>query len=155
MNLSLKTDVAATNRKLKEYQIANGMEVDKDLGPVPEPKTKPPKRKLDSTTDRSGLIKGLKKIEAPKTVATYDPFQSMPIATDYFTLSDDYETGYNEYKKNEAVIAGGYDFREALEESLVRAFSGFGVFIEEEKAQLKEAVPVMQAATIPASDDVF
>lgn len=155
MNLSLKTDVAATNSKLKDYQIANGLRIDKDIQDAPDPKTKAPRRKIVDSTDRSGLVRGLKKIEAPKPVAMYDPFQGMPVTTDYYKLSDDYDTGYSEYKKNTQVLAGGYDFQEALGESLLRAFAGFGVFIEEEKAQPLPLVPIAQAAAVSGLDDIF
>ena len=154
MNLSLKTDAVITNNKLKEYQLANGLKIDKDLQDAPDPKFKAPKRKFNDSTDRSGLIKGLKKIQVPKPVATYDPFQGMPMTTDYFSLSNDYDTGYNEFKKNEAVLAGGYDFQEALGESLVRAFAGFGVFVEEEKAEAVR-ISTTQASAVASSDDVF
>ncbi len=155
MNLSLKTDVAATNSKLKDYQVANGLKVDKDLQDAPDPKTKAPKRKIADATDRSGLVRGLKKIVAPKPVARYDPFKGMPVTADYFTLNNNYDTGYNEYRKNAQILAGGYDFQEAIGESLLRAFAGFGVFIEEEKAQPQPLVPTAQAAAVSAMDDMF
>lgn len=133
MNLSLKTDAAVTNRKLKDYQLANGVIIDKDLQDSPDQKLKAPRNALSHSTDRSGLIQGLKKIEVPKQAPKYDPFQGMPTKTDYFSIDDDYNTSYNEFKKDRGMAAGGYDFRETLEESLVRAFAGFGVFVEQEK----------------------
>ena len=154
MNLSLKADVAATNGKLKDYQIANGLKIDKDVQDAPDPKIKAPKRKLADSTDRSGLIKGLKKVVAPKPMERYDPFQGMPVTTDYFKLSNDYETPYSEFQKDPKMVAGGYNFQEALEESLVRAFAGFGVFIEDERAGINEEAPKMRAVNT-ASDDVF
>jgi CDK-activating kinase assembly factor MAT1 len=155
MNLSLKTDVASTNRKLVEYQLANKILVDKEVQRYSEEekKKKAPKRLVENSRDRSGLIKGLKKIEQPKVMAKYDPFQGMPVATSYFTLSEDYDTGYSEYKKNEAVLAGGYDFQEALCESLLRAFSGLGVFVEEEKASTSR--PTTSIKNNDSSNDVF
>lgn len=156
MNLSLKTDVTATNRKLREYQVANGMQVDKELEDVTDPKAKVSKRRNDDNPDRSGLIKGLKKVAAPKPIVVYDPFEGMPVTTDYYKLSDDYDTGYNEYKKDQAILAGGYDFRETLEESLLRAFAGFGVFVEEEKAhESNQTGPTTRPAAVSATDDVF
>jgi hypothetical protein len=152
MNLSLKTDSAATNRKLKDYQLANGIIVDKDLQDTPDQKLKPPRLSFTQSVDRSGLIHGLKKIEAPKEAPKYDPFQGMPIKTDYFSTEDDYKTSYNEFKNDKAMAAGGYDFREALEESLVRAFAGFGVFVEQEKTNAPSSRPT---AATTASNDVF
>lgn len=156
MNLSLKTDVTTTNRKLKDYQLANSILVDPELQDAPELKAKAPKRVIDQTADRSGLVRGLRKTEVPKQVAKYDPFMGMPVSTDYFTLHDNYDTGYSEFKTNKALVAGGYDFVEALQESLVRAFAGFGVFIEEEKGRSKEGTTATTATTAnSASDDVF
>jgi hypothetical protein len=152
MNLSLKTDVAVTNRKLKDYQLANGIIVDKDVQDAIDQKLKPSKVAFAQSVDRSGLIQGLRKIEAPKEAPKYDPFQGMPITTDYFSIEDDYNTSYNEFKKDKAMAAGGYDFREALEESLVRAFAGFGVFVEEEKTKASSSRPT---AATTASNDVF
>jgi hypothetical protein len=155
MNLSLRTDVITTNRKLKDYQIANGLIVDKELQDAPETKTKAQRRKIDDGTDRSGLIKGLKKRQVAKRVAAYDPFQGMPITTDYYRVTEDYDTGYNDYKKNAAMLAGGYDFQEALGESLLRAFAGLGVFIDEEKAQSDQVGPMTHKTAVAAIDDVL
>lgn len=134
MDLFLRTNVAEVNQKLRDYQLANGINIDKtDDGTRAKVKLA---RKVDEDyPDRSGLIEGLKRIVIPEPIAPYDPFDGMPKTWDYFTITDEYELGYDQYKKDQALLAGGYSLHEALEESLVRAFAGFGVFVDEEKAQ--------------------
>lgn len=143
MNLVLRTDVAATNRKLKEYAQANGIKTDPTDGTT-EPGAKAAKRKdvAPDAADPSGLIKGLKKIVIAKAKAPYDPFQGMPRTRDYYEVKESYISRVRG-KPAEAMLAGGYDFAEYMDECLLRAFAGLGVFIEDEmSARDNTAVPV-------------
>lgn len=108
MNLVLNTDVNATNRKLKEYQKANNIKVDKNLE---DNKSKPAAKRVrdDGNADPSGLIQGLKKIEAPPPVADYDPFEGMPTSYDYFDLKEDYVDILHPNKPQTSWTAGGYN----------------------------------------------
>lgn len=174
MNLVLNTDVNATNRKLKEYQKANNIKVDKN---IEDTKAKSVTKKVrgDGNADPSGLIQGLKKILAPPPVADYDPFEGMPTSYDYFDLKEDYVDILHPNKPQTSWAAGGYNFmvsqiegpssrrvgltvaQESVEESLMSAFAGLGVFLEDEKAQTAAAsiAGVKAPVAAKAVDDVF
>jgi len=156
MNLVFRTDVAATNRKLKEYAVANGIKTDA-TDATNEPGTKSVKRKdvAPDAADPSGLIKGLKKIVVPKARAPYDPFMGMPRTKDYYEVKDSH-VARARGKPSEPMSAGGYDFQQYMDECLLRAFAGLGVFIEDEMATKDNtAVPVPGTAEIKPLDDVF
>ena len=154
MNLLLGTDAPATRRKLHEYKEANGITRHKEDGTSPtKAKTKPSRKVDDDYPDRSGLIEGLKKIVAPEALPPYDPLEDMPINKDYFTIREGMDTGYDQYKKDEIMAIGGYDLRDALEESLTRAFAGLGAFIQDEKA--KDSAQKFKASATSALNDVF
>ncbi|KAI1613641.1 CDK-activating kinase assembly factor MAT1 [Exophiala viscosa] len=155
MNLVFKTDVAATNRKLREYAAANGIKTDTTEA-ANEP-TKPVKRKdvAPDAADPSGLIKGLKKISIPKAKAPYDPFMGMSRTRDYYEVTESY-VARARGKPAEAMLAAGYDFGQYMDECLLRAFAGLGVFIEDEMATKNNtAVPVPGTGELKAADDVF
>ncbi|RMD40453.1 hypothetical protein DV735_g4667, partial [Chaetothyriales sp. CBS 134920] len=150
MNLLLGTEAQATRRKLNEYKEANGLVRLKDEAAGPKGKIKRTSATPVAATaaaaaavvdddypDRSGLIEGLKRIVIPEVLPPYDPLQGVPLHKDYFTITDDginMDTGYEQYRKDEMLAIEGYDFREALEETLTRAFAGLGVFIQAEKS---------------------
>ena len=154
MNLLLGTDAPATRRKLNEYKEANGLTRHKDDGGASaKAKAKPAKKVDDDYPDRSGLIEGLKRIVAPEVLPPYDPLEDLSVTKDYFILRDSMDTGYEQFKKDEILAIGGYDFQEAFEESLTRAFAGLGVFIQDEKAtDGSHLVPVSEKAE---SNDIF
>ena len=83
----------------------------------------------------------------------------MPTKRDYYTVQDDYPLRrLTKAKADVSVMAGGFDFDQFYDESLLRAFAGLGCFIEEEKvvkenAQSKTAKSVL--SRVIASDDVF
>lgn len=174
MNLVLNTDVNATNRKLKEYQKANNIKVDKNLDDN-KSKSVAKRAREDGNADPSGLIQGLKKIEAPPPVADYDPFEGMPTSYDYFDLKDDYVDILHPNKPQTSWAAGGYNFmvsqfqavtssgvsltrmQESVEESLMSAFAGLGVFLEDEKARTDAASVTNLQAPLAAKpiNDVF
>lgn len=155
MNLVLNMDVPVTNKKLRDYQIANGIKTEQPEDGI-ESRTKSVRRKDGDAADPSGLIKGLKRITLPARKAPYDPFMGMPRVHEYYELRTDYESSYDQYKTNQAVLAGGYDFDQCLDESLLRAFAGLGVFIEDEKSQ-KDIMVEKASLTCKTklNDDVF
>ncbi len=132
MNLVFNTDVQATRRKLRDYAVANGIKTDTNDS-TNEPTAKPVKRKevAADAADPSGLIKGLKKIVVPKAKAPYDPFMGMARTRDYYEVKESY-VARARGKPADAMSAAGYDFHQYVDECLLRAFAGFGVFIEDE-----------------------
>lgn len=82
----------------------------------------------------SGLIKGLRKIKTPEPEKPYDPFMGyLPEKRDYFTLQQSYPSQYLDRIRNDVQTqAGGYDLREYYSRTLMEAFAGLGVFVEEE-----------------------
>ncbi|RMZ78185.1 hypothetical protein DV738_g3968, partial [Chaetothyriales sp. CBS 135597] len=157
MNLLLGTEAQATRRKLNEYKEANGLVRHKDEAAAG------PKSKIKRTPAISvaGLIEGLKRIVVPEVLPPYDPLEGVPVHKDYFTITDDgmdMDTGYEQYKKDEMLAIEGFDFREALEETLTRAFAGLGVFVQTEKSTtLADQAPKAAAATttVVGLDDPF
>jgi CDK-activating kinase assembly factor MAT1 len=109
MNLVLNTDVNATNRKLRDYQRANGIKVDKN---VDDGKSKPnlKKSQVNGAADPSGLISGLRKIEAPPPIPEYNPFQGVPVGYDYITLKEEYQEFWRASAQTAKWTAGGYNF---------------------------------------------
>ncbi|RMZ75854.1 hypothetical protein DV737_g5093, partial [Chaetothyriales sp. CBS 132003] len=160
MNLLLGTEAQATRRKLNEYKEANGLVRHKDEGSAgSKNKTKRTWTTTvdDDYPDRSGLIEGLKRIVVAEVLPPYDPLEGMPIHKEYFTITDDgmdMDTGYEQYKRDDMLAVEGYDFREALEESLTRAFAGLGVFLQVEKSKTP-AHQATAAATAVGLDDPF
>ena len=74
MNLIMNTDVAATNKRLREYETANGLRKEKDdLGRT----TAKPVRKTGDYPDLSGLVTGLRRIVLPKAMSPYNAFQGV------------------------------------------------------------------------------
>lgn len=109
MNLVLNMDINATNRKLRDYQKANGIKVDKNIEDA-KSKAALKKAREEGSADPSGLIQGLKKIVAPPPVAEYDPFEDLPKSYDYFMLKEEYQDVWKPGKQSVALRAGGYDF---------------------------------------------
>ncbi|KAJ5580540.1 hypothetical protein N7450_006841 [Penicillium hetheringtonii] len=90
----------------------------------------------------SGLIKGLRKIKTPEPEKPYDPFMGLvPEKRDYFTLQESYPSSYLErQRQNQQASAGGYDLREYYSRTLLEAFAGLGVFVEDEVSKRDEKV---------------
>ena len=154
MNLSLGTDVAATNKRLKEYEVANAAGIKENVehdrtGAGMEAKHK------SGGPDSTGLVKGLKALEEPEPEVEYDAFMGMPRSRGYYEVRQDYPTSRLRKAKEDArTLAGGFDFQQYYDESLLRAFAGLECFIEDEKA---EKLPLAQVLPVVASntDDVF
>lgn len=130
MNLALGTEVAATNRKLKEYEQANAASIKQNAAL----ERREPVNRLTTAVDPTGLVKGLKELTPPPPTTEYDAFMGMPTRRDYYDVRDDYPLRrLNKAKADVAVLAGGFDFHQFYDESLLRAFAGLGCFVEEEK----------------------
>ncbi len=151
MNLVLRTDVAATNRRLKEYEGANAISI-KENAAIDRPLQLRPSTAIDTT----GLVKGLKEVKVAAPVATYDPFMGMSTKRDYYELGDDYPSRKIESaRKDTKVLAGGFDIQQYYDESLLRAFAGLGCFIEDEKATGDVTGAQGIAVRGASGDDVF
>lgn len=154
-NLILKTDVEATESRLRrweEHQKAelNPNAIRRDFEPsVPTDhvvlKKGATQRKTASTThtpqmmandmndDHGFSFHGLKKRVAPPVEAPFDPFGGWSIAPQYYILQDDYDVDWlTKQKSDVGHMGGGYDMRDFYNRSLREAFGGFGVFIEDE-----------------------
>lgn len=99
-----------------------------------------------SAAGGAGLIKGLRKIEAPEPEKPYDPFMGLvPEKRDYYTLQESYPSTYlDRVRQDTRVQAGGYDLREYYTRTLLEAFAGLGCFVGEEvsKREANSAIGV-------------
>lgn len=114
MNLIMKTDVKGTQRRLDDFLNANGLGKDGDGGG----KEKRVYRDGEAV-DLSGLIKGLKPRRIQKVVL-FDPWETVWERREYYDE--------NIHPVQDVGVAG-YDYRAYMDESLLRAFSGLGVFV--------------------------
>ena len=155
MNLALGTDVAATNRKLKEYEQANSASI-KQNAALERGDTV---NRLATAIDPTGLIKGLREVTPPPAVVEYDPFMGMATRRDYYEVRDDYPLRrLKKAKEDVQLMASGFDFQQFYDESLFRAFAGLGCFIEDEKVEEKQGRSMSTKNVLPsvmAGDDVF
>jgi len=109
----------------------------------------------------------LKKRTAPVAEKPYDPFGGLNLAPSRYVLQDTYRNEWLETAKNDPRhMVGGYSLPEYYARTMFEAFSGLGVFIEDEVVDRGEAAPlgVGTAAAVAAaggggmsrsSDDVF
>jgi CDK-activating kinase assembly factor MAT1 len=155
MNLALGTDVAATNRKLKEYEQANSASI-KQNAALERGDTV---NRLATAIDPTGLVKGLREVTPPPAVVEYDPFMGMATRRDYYEVRDDYPLRrLKKAKEDVQLLASGFDFQQFYDESLFRAFAGLGCFIEDEKVEEKQGRSMSTKSVLPgvtAGDDVF
>ena len=164
MNLSRGTDVAATNKRLREYEKSNTASIKANAALAraePDLLGTAKISRIDgkeSPTDRSGLVKGLKKLQLPALVKPYDPFMGMPTMRDYYSLRDDYPLRrLAKAKTDTRTLAGGFDFQQYYDESLLRAFAGLGCFLQDElngKDQTAAPDLTMGSVTDDARNDV-
>ncbi|KAK6581098.1 hypothetical protein PZA11_006586 [Diplocarpon coronariae] len=126
---------------------------------------------VNGSANGSLTLRGLKKKEAPVTEKAYDPFGGVDLAPSRYVLQDDYESEWlSNAKTDQRHMAGGYSLKEYYARTMFEAFSGLGVFIEDEVANSHHAdasssMAIMAAvqATEPKvkiehkmeSDDVF
>ena len=101
----------------------------------------------------SGLtIRGLKKKEAPVMEKPYDPFGGVDLTPSRYILRKDYD---NEWlataKKDPRHMAGGYSMQEYYARTMFEAFSGLGVFIEDEVADRGQPATTSSIGTVAAT----
>ncbi|KAF2197423.1 CDK-activating kinase assembly factor [Delitschia confertaspora ATCC 74209] len=110
-------------------------------------------------SDTLFTFKGLKKRIAPPPEKPYDPFGGWSTTPEYYVLQDFYDVGdwLNKSRDDPAHLAGGQDIRDFYTRALCDAFSGFGVFVEDEVAGRTPEDPVIateNAAVAAVSRDV-
>ncbi|KAF2870265.1 CDK-activating kinase assembly factor MAT1-domain-containing protein [Massariosphaeria phaeospora] len=117
----------------------------------------------DKAPDAGFSFAGLKKRIAPEPEKPFDPYGGWSFDPQFYVLQEDYNTPWlAPYKDNPDYLAGGYDITDFYDRALGDAFSGFGVFIEEEvkarkgsaKAKKGTAKAVKAAASNGAVKDV-
>lgn len=107
----------------------------------------------------SGLsIRGLKKRLAPVVEKPYDPFGGLDLTPSSYVLRDDYDfKALSMAKTDPRHHAGGYSLHEYCGRLLFEAFSGLGVFIEDEveartlASAAPASLPVATAAAVEAA----
>lgn len=78
-------------------------------------------------------LRGLKKREAPVVEKPYDPFGGVDLTPSRYVLQDDYQSEWlANAKSDQRHMAGGYSMQEYYARTMFEAFSGLGVFIEDE-----------------------
>lgn len=80
-------------------------------------------------------LRGLKKKEAPVAEKAYDPFGGLDLTPSRYVLQDEYDSEWLlNAKTDQRHMAGGYSLHEYYARTMFEAFSGLGVFVEEEVA---------------------
>jgi CDK-activating kinase assembly factor MAT1 len=88
-----------------------------------------------SARDPGLTIRGLRRKEAPVAEKPYDPFGGVNLAPSRYVLQDDYDSEWlSNAKSDTRHMAGGYSLHEYYARTMFEAFSGLGVFIEDEVA---------------------
>ncbi|RKF73030.1 RNA polymerase II transcription factor B subunit 3 [Golovinomyces cichoracearum] len=78
-------------------------------------------------------IRGLKKKQVKADEEPYDPFGGKDLKPSRYVLQDDYECEWLTLARNDdGHLAGGYNFHQYYSRTLYEAFSGMGVFIQDE-----------------------
>jgi CDK-activating kinase assembly factor MAT1 len=102
------------------------------------------------TMNGDTLDRGLKKRVAPGPEKPYDPFHDMQLENRYYVVQDRYPApwldGFSSDKKH---VGGGYEMHEYFSKTLFEAFSGFGVFVQEEVADRSLATSAFDAVVAP------
>ncbi|KAK2623730.1 hypothetical protein QTJ16_006911 [Diplocarpon rosae] len=125
----------------------------------------------NGSANGSLTLRGLKKKEAPVAEKAYDPFGGVDLAPSRYVLQDDYESEWlSNAKTDQRHMAGGYSLGEYYARTMFEAFSGLGVFIEDEVANKPQPAASSTMAAVAAvqasgakikiehkteSDDVF
>lgn len=135
------------------------------------------RRGLDRDKETGGIesltIRGLKKKVQVEEELPYDPFGGMEMETSRYVLQDHYEHKWlDETTSTTLHTVGGWDVHDYYARTMFEAFSGLGVFIEDEITERDAAAPALGPdaaldATVPIqrikikkkdtveSDDVF
>ncbi|PMD24723.1 RNA polymerase II transcription factor-like protein B subunit 3 [Hyaloscypha hepaticicola] len=139
-----KLDVARSKRDVLE-RLAN---TDEDANKITQQaqkiilKKSSARRTLAESVESNGrardsglTIRGLKKKEAPIAEKPYDPFGGVDLTPSRYVLQEDYDNEWlSNAKSDTRHMAGGYSLQEYYARTLFEAFSGLGVFIEDEVA---------------------
>jgi len=75
---------------------------------------------------------GLKKRVAPPKEPPFDPSGGWSLSPQYFMLQDSYDVSWYAQYTDTYHLAGGYAVRDFCSRTLLEAFGGLGVFIEDE-----------------------
>jgi CDK-activating kinase assembly factor MAT1 len=110
--------------------------------------------------DKGIVLRGLKKRKPVEREEPYDPFGGLDLTPARYVLQRHYK---NEWLKpaesDPRHMVGGYSVEEYYARTMFEAFSGLGVFIEDEVANAPSAVGAVASATAgngdKAMDDVF
>jgi len=109
-----------------------------------------------SARDPGLTIRGLRRKDAPVAEKPYDPFGGVNLAPSRYVLQDDYDSEWlSNAKSDTRHMAGGYSLHEYYARTMFEAFSGLGVFIEDEVAgRSQPAAPasIATAAAVEAAD---
>jgi CDK-activating kinase assembly factor MAT1 len=109
-----------------------------------------------SARDPGLTIRGLRRKDAPVAEKPYDPFGGVNLAPSRYVLQDDYDSEWlSNAKSDTRHMAGGYSLHEYYARTMFEAFSGLGVFIEDEVAgRSQPAAPasIGTAAAVEAAD---
>lgn len=194
-NLILKIDLEATEKKLRLYQEAQNAErnintrsyqpdpsLPSDTAQVVLKKGAAQRKALATSSgntpdptagegaevDTGFKFHGLKKYVPPEPEKPLDPFDGWSIKPQFYVLQDDYDVDWLTKNKSDPThLVGGYDMSEFYSRALCDAFSGFGVFIDDEENARENQVSgdatigTRAAATVAAGgkdvnmDDVF
>jgi CDK-activating kinase assembly factor MAT1 len=196
-NLIYKVDVEATERRLKQWEesqkaerndttrsfqpdpslpsdtahvvLKKGAAQRKALATATGNNAPEPFGASDGTDTGTGFsFKGLKKYVPPEPEKPFDPYGGYSVQPQYYALRDDYDVDWLTKSKDDInAQAGGWDIHSFYSRALCDAFSGFGVFIEEEVNQremdvsMDASVGTQAAAAVAAGsrevnmDDVF
>jgi CDK-activating kinase assembly factor MAT1 len=102
----------------------------------------------------SGLtIRGLKKKVAPVEEKPYDSFGGVDLTPGRYTVQDNYDNEWlGNAKKDMRHMAGGYSLQEYYARTMFEAFSGLGVFIEEEVGDRGQPAPPSVGTTAAAAE---
>lgn len=85
--------------------------------------------------DTGLTIRGLKRKTSPVAEKPYDPFGGYDLAPTRYVLQENYESEWLEMAKKDLRHAvGGYSLQEYYARTMFEAFSGLGVFVEDEMA---------------------
>jgi CDK-activating kinase assembly factor MAT1 len=117
-------------KRLDRQQAADRTRLLQEADQLTAPATTP----ATSTAPTNPLIRGLKARPKPAEPGKpIDPFGGLRFAPKYFSLQEEYLwDGIQAAKKDDLVVAGGYDVRDFAWRSLGAAFEGLGLAIGDE-----------------------
>ncbi|KAI8931590.1 hypothetical protein NX059_011244 [Plenodomus lindquistii] len=146
-NLILGIDVEATESRLRRWEDHQKAELNPNAISRREPDAKkgnaqrrgpnaasnPAEQTRTTNAEDTGFrFHGLKKRVAPPKEPPFDPAGGWSMAPQYFTLQDSYDVGWYAQYTDTYHLAGGYAVQDFCERTLLEAFGGLGVFIEDE-----------------------